>query len=248
MYIFRVRTSHPGAVIALCDNPLDANKVKADILCNSNWILINRLIPNQWQLLIAFECGLLVLWDLKAKCAEFRWQAAEAVKSLAWHYEGKYFVSSHTDGSICSWPTKPQPKPQSQVCPHGKWKETFVKHLINWLECTMIQRKSTRMAMRKNVNQFIKLTSSQAQLGKSQNHLSLSPSQSHWWLSFSLLSFYSETFTIFSGGMPSEKGSKSNCITVMVGKTTTVLEMEHAVCDFITLCENPWPCGSLTVR
>lgn len=43
--------------------------------------------------------------------------------------------------------------------------------------------------------------------------------------------------------MPSEKGSKSNCITVMVGKTTTVLEMEHAVCDFITLCENPWPCG-----
>lgn len=52
-----------------------------------------------------------------------------------------------------------------------------------------------------------------------------------------------ETFTIFSGGMPSEKGSKSNCITVMVGKATTVLEMEHAVCDFITLCENPWPCG-----
>jgi len=72
------------------------------------------------QLLIAFECGLLVLWDLKAKCAELRWQAAEAVKSLAWHYEGKYFVSSHTDGSICSWPTKPQAKPQSQVCPHGK--------------------------------------------------------------------------------------------------------------------------------
>lgn len=142
-YCFRVRTSHPGAVIALCDNPLDANKV------------INRLIDQEWreillvrkahltsegsslidspylltrslsssapaQLLIAFECGLLVLWDLKAKCAEIRWQAAE-VKSLAWHYEGKYFVSSHTDGSICSWPTKPLPKPQSQVCPHGKW-------------------------------------------------------------------------------------------------------------------------------
>ncbi|XP_017851992.1 syntaxin-binding protein 5 isoform X7 [Drosophila busckii] len=167
-----VRTSHPGAVIALCDNPLDANK-----------------------LLIAFECGLLVLWDLKAKAAEFRWQAAEAVKSLAWHYEGKYFVSSHTDGSICSWPTKLQPKPQSQVCPHAK-----INKDGNAEKCKPIYK--------------VDLKSSAT----------------------------GETFTIFSGGMPSEKGSKSNCITVMVGKTTTVLEMEHAVCDFITLCENPWPC------
>ncbi|KAH8395996.1 hypothetical protein KR222_001114 [Zaprionus bogoriensis] len=166
-----VRTSHPGAVIALCDNPLDANK-----------------------LLIAFECGLLVLWDLKAKSAEIRWQAAE-VKSLAWHYEGKYFVSSHTDGSICSWPTKPQPKPQSQVCPHAK-----INKDGNAEKCKPIYK--------------VDLKSSTT----------------------------GETFTIFSGGMPSEKGSKSNCITVMVGKTTTVLEMEHAVCDFITLCENPWPC------
>ncbi|EDW38753.1 GL13139 [Drosophila persimilis] len=167
-----VRTSHPGAVIALCDNPLDANK-----------------------LLIAFECGLLVLWDLKAKCAEIRWQAAEAVKSLAWHYEGKYFVSSHTDGSICSWPTRPQPKPQSQVCPHAK-----INKDGNAEKCKPIYK--------------VDLKSSTT----------------------------GETFTIFSGGMPSEKGSKSNCITVMVGKATTVLEMEHAVCDFITLCENPWPC------
>ena len=59
--------------------------------------------------------------------------------------------------------------------------------------------------------------------------------------------FFSETFTIFSGGMPSENGSKSNCITVMVGKTTTVLEMEHAVVDFITLCENPWACGKFSI-
>ncbi|KMZ09496.1 uncharacterized protein Dsimw501_GD29340 [Drosophila simulans] len=167
-----VRTSHPGAVIALCDNPLDANK-----------------------LLIAFECGLLVLWDLKAKCAELRWQAAEAVKSLAWHYEGKYFVSSHTDGSICSWPTKPQAKPQSQVCPHAK-----INKDGNAEKCKPVYK--------------VDLKSSAT----------------------------GETFTIFSGGMPSEKGSKSNCITVMVGKATTVLEMEHAVCDFITLCENPWPC------
>uniref|UniRef100_A0A1B0C7K1 WD repeat-containing protein 55 homolog n=1 Tax=Glossina palpalis gambiensis TaxID=67801 RepID=A0A1B0C7K1_9MUSC len=69
---------------------------------------------------MGYESGLLVLWDLKGKFAEIRWQAAEPVKSIAWHYEGKYFVSSHTDGTICSWPTRPTPKPQSLVCPHAK--------------------------------------------------------------------------------------------------------------------------------
>ncbi|XP_017482428.1 PREDICTED: syntaxin-binding protein 5-like isoform X1 [Rhagoletis zephyria] len=167
-----VRTSHPGAVIALCDNPIDANK-----------------------LLLAFECGLLVLWDLKSKSAEFRWQAAEPVKSVAWHYEGKYFISSHTDGSICTWPTRPLAKPQSVICPHAKVsKEGSVE------KCKPIYK--------------VDLKTSQT----------------------------GDSFTIFSGGMPTEKSSKSNCITVMVGKSTTVLEMEHAVVDFIILCENPWLC------
>ncbi|XP_049310560.1 syntaxin-binding protein 5 isoform X3 [Bactrocera dorsalis] len=167
-----VRTSHPGAVIALCDNPIDANK-----------------------LLIAFECGLLVLWDLKSKCAEFRWQAAEPVKSVAWHYEGKYFVSSHTDGSICTWPTRPVAKPQSVICPHAK-----------------VSKEGTL----EKCKPIYKVDLKTSQMG--------------------------DTFTIFSGGMPTEKSSKSNCITVMVGKSTTVLEMEHAVVDFIILCENPWLC------
>uniref|UniRef100_A0A182VG54 V-SNARE coiled-coil homology domain-containing protein n=1 Tax=Anopheles merus TaxID=30066 RepID=A0A182VG54_ANOME len=51
-----------------------------------------------------------------------------------------------------------------------------------------------------------------------------------------------DQFTIFSGGLPTEKCSpKSHCITVMVqGKSTTVLEMEHSVVDFVTMCESPW--------
>uniref|UniRef100_A0A1I8MY95 Syntaxin-binding protein 5-like n=1 Tax=Musca domestica TaxID=7370 RepID=A0A1I8MY95_MUSDO len=164
------RATHPGAVIALCDNPIDANK-----------------------LLLAYECGLLVLWDLKGKCAEIRWVSSDPVKSIAWHYEGKYFVSSHKDGSICSWPMRPTPKPQSLVYPHAK---------------------TSREGTIEKCNPIFKVDLKASQSG--------------------------ETFTIFSGGMPTEKGAKSNCITVMVGKTTTVLEMEHAVVDFITLCENPW--------
>lgn len=42
-----------------------------------------------------------------------------------------------------------------------------------------------------------------------------------------------------------EKGGKSPCITVLQGKATTVLEMEHPVVDFITICETPWPSGTI---
>lgn len=40
-----------------------------------------------------------------------------------------------------------------------------------------------------------------------------------------------------------EKGGKSPCITVLQGKSTTVLEMEHPVVDFVTICESPWASG-----
>lgn len=48
---------------------------------------------------------------------------------------------------------------------------------------------------------------------------------------------------IFSGGMPYDQASRTPCITVVYGKTTTVLEMEHNVIDFITLCESPYTSG-----
>lgn len=41
-----------------------------------------------------------------------------------------------------------------------------------------------------------------------------------------------------------EKGGKSPCITVLQGKATTVLEMEHPVIDFVTICESPWCAGN----
>lgn len=37
-----------------------------------------------------------------------------------------------------------------------------------------------------------------------------------------------------------ERGGKSPCITVLLGKSTTVLHMEHPVVDFIVMCESPW--------
>lgn len=57
------------------------------------------------------------------------------------------------------------------------------------------------------------------------------------------LSVHSEGFVIFSGGLTYDKAGRSPSISVMHNKTTTVLEMEHNVVDFVTLCESPYMCG-----
>ena len=49
-----------------------------------------------------------------------------------------------------------------------------------------------------------------------------------------------EPLLIFSGGLPQERPGRSASITVMHGRNTTVLEMEHNVVDFVTLTERPW--------
>lgn len=57
---------------------------------------------------------------MRGKYAELRWQSAEPLRSVSWHHEGKHFISSHTDGSLCTWPLRPTPKPQFHSFPHGK--------------------------------------------------------------------------------------------------------------------------------
>lgn len=73
------------------------------------------------QLLIAYESGVICLWDMRGKMAEMRWQSAQPLRSISWHHEGKHFVSSHTDGSLCTWPLRPTPMPQYHNYPHGKF-------------------------------------------------------------------------------------------------------------------------------
>ena len=55
---------------------------------------------------------------------------------------------------------------------------------------------------------------------------------------------FSDSFVVFSGGLCVDKTGRTPSITVVQGKTTTVLEMEHTVVDFTTLCENPYASGT----
>uniref|UniRef100_A0A1A8MIM7 Syntaxin-binding protein 5-like n=1 Tax=Nothobranchius pienaari TaxID=704102 RepID=A0A1A8MIM7_9TELE len=89
--------THPGPVVHISDNPMDEGK-----------------------LLIGFECGVVVLWDLKCKKADYRYNYDEAIHSVAWHHEGKQFVCSHSDGTLTTWNVRVPAKPAHIITPHGK--------------------------------------------------------------------------------------------------------------------------------
>uniref|UniRef100_A0A4W5RNW4 Syntaxin-binding protein 5-like n=1 Tax=Hucho hucho TaxID=62062 RepID=A0A4W5RNW4_9TELE len=89
--------SHPGPVVHISDNPMDEGKI-----------------------LIGFECGTVVLWDLKCKKADYRYNHDEAIHSVAWHHEGKQFTCSHSDGTLTTWNVRVSAKPTITITPHGK--------------------------------------------------------------------------------------------------------------------------------
>ncbi|KAK6170712.1 hypothetical protein SNE40_019034 [Patella caerulea] len=165
------RKTHPGPVVHLSDNPVDSSK-----------------------LLIGFESGAVVLWDLKTKVAEHRFPTPEALRSIAWQHEGKQFMCSHSDGSLTTWGFKTPQKPTNIMLPHAKIGKDGKPDPCKPI--TKIDWKSVRNG--------------------------------------------GEGLIIFSGGMSYDRAGRTPCITVMNGKSTTVLEMEHNVVDFVVLCETPW--------
>ncbi|XP_063954729.1 syntaxin-binding protein 5-like isoform X5 [Lytechinus pictus] len=173
------RKTHPGPVVHLSDNPVDGNK-----------------------LLIGFETGAVVLWDLKTRVAEYRYNCSQPVRSIAWHYEGKQFVCSHMDGTLTIWNVKNCNKPANIISPHAKVPAKGLKPE----PCAPVPK--------------VEWASVKSGFGLFQ---------------------WSDPYILFSGGLTYEKATQTPSITIMQGKTTTVLEMEHSVVDFLTLCENPWP-------
>ncbi|KAM3935802.1 syntaxin-binding protein 5-like isoform 9-T10 [Leptodactylus fuscus] len=162
--------THPGPVVHLSDTPRDEGK-----------------------LLIGYESGTIVLWDLRSKRADIRFYYDEAIHSIGWHHEGRQFMCSHSDGSLTVWNLKNPAKPFQVTIPHGKSQRDGRKHE----SCKPILKVEYRTC--KN----------------------------------------SEPFIIFSGGLSYD--SRRPSLTIMHGKAITVLEMDHPIVDFLTLCETPYP-------
>ncbi|XP_005089335.1 syntaxin-binding protein 5 isoform X2 [Aplysia californica] len=164
------RKTHPGPVVHLSDNPVDSTK-----------------------LLIGFESGAIVFWDLRSKSPDYRYNSQEALRSISWHNEGKQFMCSHSDGSLSTWNVKAPQRPASVTSPHAKIGPDGKPDLCKPI--AKVEWRSTRAG---------------------------------------------EAMVVFSGGMSYDRAGRTPSITVMTGKSTTVLEMEHNVVDFVTLCDTPW--------
>lgn len=88
----------PGKVIHLSDHPLDNSK-----------------------LMIGFDSGLIVLWNVRARKGEMRFYGtSETMSSISWFHDGKQFMSSHNNGSLIVWNCKPNTKPVTILHPHSK--------------------------------------------------------------------------------------------------------------------------------
>uniref|UniRef100_A0A8C5FPK9 Syntaxin binding protein 5L n=1 Tax=Gadus morhua TaxID=8049 RepID=A0A8C5FPK9_GADMO len=72
------------------------------------------------ELLIGFESGTVVQWDLRMKKVDFRIYYDEAIHSVSWHHEGKQFMCSHSDGSLTLWNQRNTARPFQITFPHGK--------------------------------------------------------------------------------------------------------------------------------
>ncbi|KRX89209.1 Syntaxin-binding protein 5 [Trichinella pseudospiralis] len=88
---------HPGTVVHLSECPSDDSK-----------------------LLIGYECGTLVLWDLKDKSVDSRYQCMQRLRSACWHCDGKQFMCALSNGSLMTWTMKKTTEPTDLVIPLSK--------------------------------------------------------------------------------------------------------------------------------
>lgn len=132
-------------------------------------------------MLIGYESGQIVFWDLKTKNADYRCQSDVPLRSISWHHEGKQFMCSHTDGSLSTWTVR-QLKPTNVTHPHGKkkfsrfisfffkriLKECFgVKRVISLIiDILYTQRKLRKMASQNLVNRYKRSNGSCQDQGK----------------------------------------------------------------------------------
>lgn len=93
---FRSCRTHPGSVKAMDVCPSDTSK-----------------------LLILFEKGQVVLWNIVTKESERFAVDTSAVKCFSWHSDGKQFMCGHKDGSLSVWNLKKPKEIQQKSMPHS---------------------------------------------------------------------------------------------------------------------------------
>lgn len=227
--------AHPGSIVHISECPIDPNK-----------------------LLIAFESGLIALWDLRSRSAEFRTTYHEAITCISWHHEGRSFMVSHSDGSLTTWEIK-NSKPSSVQYPHARTITDDLKiepcrpiNRIDWKTCKSedayiifsgglpvasftcplvapsSSSSSSSTCAPNNSN------SDAQQAAQVQQHHQ--PNQAH-----PQQQQQQQQPSQTSNPATPTHSPATQSLSIIHGKTT-VLEMKSAIIDFVTLCEAPYEC------
>ncbi|XP_053208518.1 syntaxin-binding protein 5-like [Panonychus citri] len=228
------RKTHPGSVIHLSDCPIDPSK-----------------------LLIGYESGTIVLWDLRSKSADSRVNYTEPLRSISWHNEGRQYLCSHTDGSITTWNVR-APRPVSVTLPHAKQVTKELKpepcrpiYKVEWktvrdADSFIIFSGGLPFSSLADVKSSTNVPTASASTPPVTTTSSTANSRENILISASSGSTSSDSGSESRIKVESNKSSDSmtsgtQSLTVIHGKTTTVLEMEHNIVDFITLSTGTCP-------
>lgn len=205
------RKSHPGSVIHISECPADNSRI-----------------------LIGYSSGFITVFDVRAKQAEFRTTHPEPITSISWHHEGKQFLVSHTDGSISTWTIK-TPKPNSIVFPHAKVmidenrpEPCRAIHKVAW--------RTSRLTADSFIvfNGGIPLSSTIGRSPANQAQMS-TPKQTAPSSATTVAAAASNKQQ--SINQESDSSNDPSTLTIIHGKSTTVLEMEYPIVDFVVCCE-----------
>lgn len=167
------RKTHPGSIIQISECPQDSNKI-----------------------LIGYESGCIVLWDLKNRNADGRYYHTENLLWLSWHYEGKQFVAAHGDGSLVTWQTRSNARPAQILNPHAKTASSSqINHSMYDQQQQRQQQAATNDQVSNSSNQQHSLASNFA---RALNNELYRPINKVEWKT----SKNNEQFLLFSGGLP----------------------------------------------
>ncbi|XP_065648089.1 syntaxin-binding protein 5 isoform X2 [Hydra vulgaris] len=95
---------NPGPVVNITSNPQDENK-----------------------LLLTFESGICVLWDVRSKKYTQTYQmdqATQTITCVCWNGDGRQFMAGHWNGATSVWNYKNYKKPEELQMPHGSGKSS----------------------------------------------------------------------------------------------------------------------------
>ncbi|CAF3541913.1 unnamed protein product [Rotaria sordida] len=101
------KSSHPGVVVDLCQNPDDPTRLYIGFSTHLS-------SPNN------VPVGHVICWNLQQKTSESVYTLSQGLTSLSWHYEGRQFMCSHCDGSLSVWNLRSVDKPVSINYPHSR--------------------------------------------------------------------------------------------------------------------------------